>query len=181
MNSPKQPSPERLVLIAKITRPHGLDGCVRIQSFACSEDSFLSSGSVYIRPEGKDYYFEYRVLDIRPHKNVYLLRLEGVGSRTQAESLRGASIFVDKRNLKKEEGEYFWFEILGMKVYLQDGKYIGTVKNIMETGSNDVFVIRRGEKEILIPAIEDVIRNIDLKEGKIIVELLEGMGEIYEI
>jgi len=51
----------------------------------------------------------------------------------------------------------------------------------METGSNDVFVVRRGEKEILIPAIEDVIRDIDLKEGKIIVELLEGMGKIYEI
>ena len=82
--------------------------------------------------------------------------------------------------MEKEGGEYFWYELIGLDVYLVSGEYIGKIENILPTGSNDVYIVGKEEKEYLIPAIEDVVKEIDIERKKMIIEPLEGLLELAE-
>lgn len=174
-------SPDRRLLIGKVIRPHGLRGLLRIISYAQSEASFLESGVVYIQtPSGETR--EYGVVAVKPHKNAFLLQVEGVTSEEQAEECRGADIFIGKDTLKPEEDEgYFWCELIGLEVYLNTGQHIGTLKHILPTGSNDIYVVRKDKKEILIPAIHDVVKEVDLLNRKMIILEIEGLLDLNEV
>lgn len=174
-------SPDRLLLIGKVIRPHGLGGWLRIISYAQSEASFLEPGIVYIEhPSGESR--EYGVLAVKPHKNAFLLQVKGITSQEQAEEYRGAEIFVGKDTLRpKEEEGYFWYELIGLDVYLHTGQHIGILKHIFPTGSNDIYVVCKGEKEILIPAIHDVVKEVDLVNRKMIILEMEGLLDLNEV
>ncbi|MEE9421333.1 MAG: ribosome maturation factor RimM, partial [Desulfatiglandaceae bacterium] len=110
-----QVSPGSLLLVGKVMRPHGLEGVLRISSYADSERSFLDSGSVFLRSVSGEIR-EYPVKAVRPHKKNFLMELEGLTSIDQAEEYRGAEILIRRDTLVREEDEYFWFELLGLKV-----------------------------------------------------------------
>lgn len=167
--------------MGKVLRPHGLEGKLRILSYAESEKSFLRPGTVILKTEGGEP-CEYEVSSVKPHKNVLLLKLKGLTSPEEAERYRGAGIYLKKSLVVRErEDEFFWHEIIGLRVHLSTGKYIGTVREIFQTGSNDIYVVRGGEKEILIPAIHDVVRGIDLVGKKMIIFPMEGLLDINEV
>jgi 16S rRNA processing protein RimM len=110
-----------LLLVGKVIGPHGLGGLLRIWAFAGSNASFLDAESVMLRSvSGKTR--EYTVIDIRPHKNTFLLKLEGLQSIDEAETFRNADIFVNKEALDRSDDEYFWYELLGLNVYLDTGQ-----------------------------------------------------------
>jgi len=176
-----QVSPEELLLVGKVLRPHGLEGKLRILSYAESEKSFLRPGIVVLKPERGEPR-EFRVFSIKPHKNVLLVKLKGLDSPEEAERYRGADIFLRKSLLtRRGEDEFYWHEIIGLRVCLKSGEHLGTIREIFQTGSNDIYVVREGEKEILIPAISDVVREIDLASKKMIIEPMEGLLEINEV
>ena len=90
---------------------------------------------------------ERRVISVTPHKNFFLMELEKLESLEDAERFRGAEIFIRKDKLRRRaKDEYFWFELIGLEVYLRSGLYLGILEEILETGSNDIYVIRGGEK-----------------------------------
>ena len=173
--------PEDLLLMGKVIRPHGLEGLLRIISYAQSEESFLNAGPIFLRANSGETH-EDVVLSLKPHKNIYLMRLKGLNSLEEAERYRGASILVKKASLshKNDEG-YFWYELLGLRVYLKKGRCIGRIKHILATGGNDIYVVRDGEKEVLIPAIHDVVEEIDLANRKIIISEMEGLLDLNEV
>lgn len=173
-------SPENLLLIGEVIRPHGLDGVMRIRSYAQSERTFLDAGSVFLKPDPQEPQ-EYKVSSVKPHKNVFLIKLEGLNALEQAETYRGANILIRKDSLNRESGEYFWFELIGLKVYLKSGRYMGTVKDIIQTGSNDIYVVRKKKAEFLIPAIHGVVEHIDLEHDEMIIHEMEGLFEINEV
>jgi len=74
-----------------------------------------------------------------------------------------------------DEGIYYWFDLIGIKVYTTEEKYLGRIESIVETGSNDVYVVKHGEKEVLIPALESVVLDIDLEHKRMRVDLPEGL------
>lgn len=168
---------ENLLLIGKVLRPHGVRGLLKIKSYADSDATFLRAGKVYLStPEGKMDRWE--LLSIKPQKGHFLMELKGLRTRDKAEEYRNADIYIEKDVLVKEEGEFFWYELLGLKVYLVTGEYLGSIVQIMPTGSNDIYVVQEGDKEYLIPAIEDVIKEIDIKNKKMIIDPLEGLLEL---
>jgi 16S rRNA processing protein RimM len=174
-------SPEDLLLMGKVVRPHGVEGALRIKSYAQSEESFLSAGTVFLRSSSGQTW-EYVVSSVRPHKNILLLKLEGLNTLEEAEKYRGAAILI-KRDALPQEGdeEYFWHELIGLQVYLSGGEYVGTIKHILPTGSNDIYVVQEGKKEVLIPAIHDVVKEIDLINNRMIISEVEGLLDLNEV
>ena len=176
----RQFSPADLIIIGKVRRPHGLKGLLVVESYAESWESFLRLGSVFLTDSG-DHLCEYRIISAKPHKRSVLLELEGIESIEKAESVRGSAIMASKNSLKKAgDEEFFWFELLGLRVYHENGTYLGRLTQIIPTPANDVYVVTKGKKEHLIPATLEVVRKIDLEKGRMIISPLEGMLEINE-
>jgi 16S rRNA processing protein RimM len=110
------------------------------------------------------------------------MRIKGVETFEDADRLRGSDILVDKKLLvKKSDDEYYWFELINMKVFLDSGRYLGAIREIIPTGSNDVFVVRQDDSEFLIPAIHDVIEKVDLNKGEMIIRAIDGLLELNEV
>ena len=102
--------------------------------------------------------------------------LEGIDSPERAQGLSGSLVGTDKANLPPiEEDEYYWNEILGMEVVTVDGKALGKVTQIIRTGANDVLQVEGAYGEVLLPMIEEVVVEVDLQAGKIVVDPLEGL------
>jgi 16S rRNA processing protein RimM len=174
-------SSKDLLLVGKVIRPQGLKGLLRIRSFAGSAESFLNVGTVFLKSD-KEELLEYKVSSVKAHKGVFLMKLDGLSSLEDAERYRGAEILIKKGLLRRESGEeYFWFELIGLKVYLSSGRYIGTLRDIIATGSNDIYVVKEGETEYLIPAIYEVVEEINLKDKKIIISEMEGLLNLNEV
>ena len=174
-------SPENLLLAGEVVRPHGLDGRLRVRSYAQSEKSFQQSGTIFLKsPSGGMRAFT--VSSVRPHKNTLLLTLKELNSLDEAEVYRGAELFIRRSTLVREDrDEYFWFELIGLKVFLTTGKYVGTVHHILPTGGNDIYVVREGKSEVFVPAIHEVVKEIDLDAKKMIITEMEGLLDLNEV
>ena len=169
-----------MVFFGKVLRPHGLEGLLRVQSFSQSAASLLNAGKVFFKlATGENHHLS--VISARPHKNVFLAELAGLTDITRAETFRGAEIYISKDALVREEGEYFWFELLGLDVFSSDNVFLGVVSQIIPTGNNEIYVVKNGDREILLPAAHDVVNHIDLENGKMIVSALEGLLDLNEV
>jgi 16S rRNA processing protein RimM len=163
--------------MAKIVGVHGVTGTNKIFSYAESLSIFTPGLSILVcRPDGLER--NYEINWVKPHARVALLSLNGVTNRDQAKALVGSELYFEKARLPKlAEGVYYWFDLIGLQVYTAENKYIGRLDSIIDTGSNDVYVVRCNQKEILIPAIESVILSIDIEQKQMRVELPEGLEE----
>ena len=113
---------------------------------------------------------------MKRHRQTPLLSLKGINDRNQAEELLGAEIFIPKAELPSpEDGSFYWFDLIGIAVYTIEGVYLGRIESIMETGSNDVYVVQDDKKEVLIPALESVVVQIDIQQKRMQVDLPEGL------
>ena len=173
-------SPEDLLLIGKVLRPHGVRGLLRIGSYAESENSFQEAGTIVIRTRKGDIH-ERALISITPHKNHFLMNIEGVNSLEEAEAYRDASLFIKKDVLNRGGDEYFWRELIGLRVCLESGESIGEVQNIIRTGGHDIYVVKEGDREILIPAVHDVITRIDTERGVMTITNTEGLLDLNEV
>ena len=118
-----------------------------------------------------------RVERQRLHGDRVILKLAGIDDRTAAEAMRGALVRVPiEQAVKLPPGSYFWHEIVGLRVQDTRGRALGTVAEVLATGSNDVYVVRSAEGELLLPAIKDVVRAIDREHGVMTVELIPGLA-----
>jgi 16S rRNA processing protein RimM len=118
-----------------------------------------------------------RVERQRLHGDRVILKLAGIDDRTAAEAMRGALVRVPiEQAVELPPGSYFWHEIVGLRVQDTRGRALGTVAEVLATGSNDVYVVRSAEGELLLPAIKDVVRAIDREHGVMTVELIPGLA-----
>jgi 16S rRNA processing protein RimM len=169
---------EDLILIGRVIKSHGLTGLLRIVSYAQSKETFLRAGSVFLKTNQNELH-EGKVLSIRPHRSWHLLRLSGLGSREHFSALKGAEILIRRETLQeKQEDEFYWFELLGLEVYLTTGDYVGVLSEVFPTGSNDVYVVRDRGREYLIPGIYEVVKEIDLSGNRMIISPLKGLLDL---
>jgi 16S rRNA processing protein RimM len=163
--------------IGTVTGPHGIHGELRVNP-ACDSPAFFAGFDVlYFDPQGKE---PVRVLSARPHKNVALLRLEGVDSVEAAQALISRVLFFRRADARLEEGRCFIAELLGCEVFDANDPALryGVLCDVSQTGANDVWHIKTpAGKEILIPAIDDVVKTVDVEAGRIEVVMLEGLEE----
>ena len=176
------PNPDHdLILVGKVLRPHGLCGQLKIFAYARSDATFPGVGSIFLREQtGK--LKEFTIVSARPVKSGFFVELEEFSSLADAEAYRDADVLVRKDALPRKEGdEYFWYELLGLDVFLESGEYLGPISDIIATGSNDIYVIKRRQSEVFIPGIHEIIRDIDLETGKMMIHPVEGLLDLHEI
>lgn len=165
----------QLIVIGKIVSVHGLTGNLKVYSYAESFETFERLKSVYLKTQ--DRYTEYEIRWVNPYKkNVVLLSLKDVNDRSDSEQLIAKELYVDKENLPDlEEDSFYFHDLIGLDVFDKGDFFIGKIESILQTGSNDVYIVSDNGNEILVPAIESVILKIDLNKKKMTVDLPEGL------
>jgi 16S rRNA processing protein RimM len=165
---------EELLEIGKVLKPWGLKGCVKVFSYAESPATFRRLSALYIQtskgPEAL------AVDNIREHKNCVVLKFKDRNSVEEVQDLITETLFMHKRDLSPlEEGEYYWHDLIGMAVVTDGGKYLGVLEHIFNAGSSDIYVVQEGEREYLIPAIRDVILQVDVPGKRMIIHPIQGL------
>ena len=165
--------------VGKIIGAHGVKGNLKVHSYAESVTVFKPGNLILAIFAGRiEKYFA--INWARPHGKAILLSFKGIEDRNTAETLIGAELFIERSALPElEEGVYYWVDIIGLSVFTTDNQYIGRVESIMATGGNDVYIVKNKTKdentELLIPAIESVVLEIDFKNKTMRVELPKGL------
>lgn len=161
--------------IGQIVNTSGLKGEIKIKPFTDDITKFKNFKTIYIlvKKELK----EFKVEHVRFNKNMVFLKLNGIETIEKAESYRNFYLKVKRNKEEKlEENFYYVVDILGCKVYTDEQKVLGEIVDIFPTGSNDVYVVKDElGKQILLPAIKEVIKEVDIKNKVITVHLLEGL------
>ena len=172
------PEPSHIV-VGQVLRPHGIRGEMRVEILTDYPERVVEHQCLYLaRPHGLDEVTAHPLESVRPHKGVLLVKLEGIDTRDAAEELRGMLVQVPLEDaVPLEEGEYYHFQLEGMDVETDTGEWLGRVADVIATGAADVFVVRGPRGEVLLPAIEDVILELDTERRQIKVHLLPGMLE----
>lgn len=168
---------KNFIPIGRVVKPHGVKGRMKVEYFGEDLGRFVSYREIFIGDE-KGGPESYEILEASPHPPRLILRLKGIEKIEQAEPLIGKTILVEKEALPDlEDGEYYWADLLGMKVETREGKRIGKVKEIFSTGAHDVYVVEGKRGEIFLPAIGEVILGIDLGKRVMKVARMEGLWE----
>ena len=168
-----------LVLVGRVVGVHGIRGSLKVHSYAESLSVYeAEEGVLAALPDGS--IRTMTVKWVRPHGRVLLMALEGVTDRSQAESLIGWELFVDKACLPPlEEDTYYWSDLVGLRVYDTTGVLLGRLGEVIPTPGNDIYVVKGKQdgrtREMLIPAIGDVVLKIDLEGKTMIVDPPEGL------
>lgn len=161
--------------IGQIVNTSGLKGVIKVKPFTDDITKFNNLKTIYIsiKKELK----EFKIEQVRFNKNMVFLKLEGIDRVEEAESYRNLYLKIKRdRNEKLEENSYYIVDIIGSKVYTDFGEELGEIVDIFSTGSNDVYVVKDNlGKQILLPAIKDVIKNVDIQNKIVTVHLLEGL------
>ena len=158
------------VYVGRILKPVGLRGEVRVEVASDAPERFAPGAVLYI--EGNPYH----ILSMRPMRKGVVLVLAEVNSYSEAEALRGKAMYVGESQVPPApQGSYYHYQVLGMRVYTREEEYLGEVTEIIQTGSNDVYVLTKGERGVLVPAVDSVVMEIDVKAGRMTVDLPEGL------
>ena len=160
----------------KIVSTHGLKGEMRLQPWS-DDASFLSSfESVFLDKDGTN---EHKIISAKAHKNICLLRLEGIDSIEKAENLRNKIVYIRKSNASLEEGSFFVDDIIGINIVDEaSGENLGTVSDVQSYPANDVWFIKTPDnKQVLIPNIPFVIKKVSLEENRVYIYKMKGLFE----
>lgn len=157
----------------KIVGTHGIKGEVRVQPWCDSGDFLKQFKKVYLDKEGATFL---SVTLVRPHGNVVIMALKDIDSIEKAESLRGKVIYIDRKDVHLQKGRYFIDDLLDCTVFDADsGEILGKLTDVSETGANDVWHVTKNGKEYLVPAIDDVLVEIDVENEKVVIRPLKGI------
>jgi len=159
-------------VIGRILGPAGVTGDLRVQILTDFPDRFLQLHTVHLGNNLRPY----QVQNARLEHGTALLKLAGVDDATVAASLSKQDVQIPiSEAVVLAPDQYFWHQIVGLDVWTDEGRQLGRITEVIRTGSNDVYVVGRGANELLIPAIDEVVRQIDLPAHKMIVHLLPGL------
>lgn len=158
--------------IGKFVGTHGVRGMVRIQPWS-DDGAFLTQFKKFYLENGKT---KIEMSKISPHGNVVIAQIKGIDTIEDAEKLREKVLYIKRDDARLPEGRYFVSEIIGAKVFDADtNNLLGTLTDVSPTGANDVWHIKNGEREYLVPAIPDVIVSVDINTDTVIIRPLKGI------
>lgn len=161
--------------VGQIVNTFGVKGMLKVKPFTDDVERFEELKKVYICEKEK--LEEVEIEEVKYHKDMVLLKVKGIEDMNEAEKVKGLYLKIDRKNAKKlPKDTYFIADLLGLEVYSDTGELLGKVDDIFRTGANDVYVVKNENgKQLLLPGIPDVIKEIDLEKGIIIVHLLKGL------
>ena len=160
------------ILFGRLGRTHGLKGELKFSPNDPEEVDSLSGQIVRMKEN------EVKVQSIRGANVPFIIKFEGIDDIDSAKLLTGTEVFAKREHLKPlPEGEYYRFEIEGLAVFDEEGQPYGVIEEIIPTGSNDIYVVRNGDQEWMLPMIDTVVKSIDLEQKKLIFYRIEGLIE----
>jgi 16S rRNA processing protein RimM len=163
-----------MYLIGNVLRPQGITGEVKIEPISSRRERFKSLTKVYLK---KNSIQTYSIESVRLAGRFVYIKFKEISTRTAAEALRGSEILVEASDvIGLHEGEYFVHDLIACRVFSEQGTYLGEIVDVLQLSSNDVYVLKTPTgREILIPAIRDVIKSITPESKEVIIHLLEGL------
>ncbi len=167
-----------LISIGKVLKPHGVKGELKIGLLTDHPERFSSLSRVYLAsPRGE--VRQCTVAAVQYRQGTPYLLLAGYEAPERARELAGWLVQVpEEEAVPLPEGRYYWFELIGMEVETENGERLGTITDIFPTGSNDVYVVQAGEREVYLPATKEVILQVDRKGKRMVVHLLAGLLDL---
>ncbi len=164
--------------MGKVVATHGVRGQLRVAVYSGQFETILSLDSLMLK--GPDEKMEsFAVAGSAIHGKKLLLAFRDYETINQVEHLVGREIYATRDQLPElDEGEYYWCDLLGLKVVTERGEFLGTVADIIATGSNDVYVVKNDTREYLIPALEEVVVGIYLDEEKMVISPPDGLLDL---
>lgn len=166
------------VVIGEITKPFGIKGGLKIRPLTEDPDRFRRlAGAVLEAADGTQQ--TCTVADVRTDRNSVILFCREIDNVEQVKRFVGGTVRIPRSEaIPLPQDSYFQHDLLGLRVYLEDGRYLGEIREIWPTGGNDVLVVRDGERERLIPAIKSVVVGVNLKENRMILRWMEGLLDL---
>lgn len=169
---------DNLLQIGIITTTHGVRGEVKV--FPTTDDNARFKQLKTVLVDTGKTQMELTITSVRFFKNLVILKFKEYDNINEVEHLRKAKLLVTRENaVKLKENEYFIADLLNMQVVSDEGEELGEIADVLQTGANDVYVIRKPDtKDLLVPVIKDCVKNIDMEQGVITVHLLPGLRDL---
>lgn len=165
---------DSLLEVGQIVNSYGIKGFLKVVPLVDNNNQFKEFEKLYIQENSK--YRELKLQEVKFSKNLVLLKVEGIESIEEALKLKNLYLYAKREDIKLEEGAYFIVDLIGLEVYTEENELLGTLKEVLQPGANDVYVVENKEnKQIILPVIPDVVKQIDIANKKILVHLLEGL------
>lgn len=162
---------QKLLELGKVVNTHGIRGEIKVQPWCDSPDIFDDLDYFYIDGE------KFEIEQNRLHKNCEIIKLGGIDNMDRAVRLKNKIITIEREELGElPEGSHYICDLLGLLVKTRDGRELGIIEDVLKTGSNDVYVLKSEHKTpVLIPVIDQVVKEINIADGYVLVELLKGL------
>jgi len=166
---------KEFIIIGKVVSTQGNKGEVNVLPLTDSIDRFKNLDNVFLRSKKSQTILN--VEKIRKRKDTVILKLKDIENIEEAKMIVGSFLEVERKNAVKLPKEtYFIFEIIGLEVYDENNIFLGKVENVISTGSNDVYVVKNKDKEeLFIPAIREVVKNVNLEKKRITIKMVDGL------
>lgn len=169
---------EELIPIGKIIGTHGIKGQLKVHSYSGNFESLSAARTVALK-SADGTLREFILKSTNANSGKFIIGLQDFDDIDQAKPLVGNELCLKRCHLPKlTDDEYYWSDLIGLHVVTDDGIPLGTIVDIFETGSSDIYVVRGEKREYLIPAIADVVKQVDLESGKIVITPLEGLLDL---
>ena len=156
--------------VGQIVNTFGINGFIKVKPLTDDITRYDNLKNVYIKDS------KYEIEQVKYHKDMVLLKFKGIDKIEQAEPLRNLYIEIDRKDGILEDGAYYIVDLIGLTVITDENVILGKLDDVFNTGSNDIYVVKDDKgKQLLLPAIKDVVKKIDIEEGKMIVHLIKGL------
>lgn len=160
--------------IGQIVNVHSFKGEVKVYPLTDDINRFIKLKVVYVEENNR--LVKYEIEGIKFLSNTVVVKLKGVDTEEAANKLRNFYMKIDRKSaVKLPKDSYFICDLIDLEVFDEEGLFLGIIKDVLQTGSNDVYVIQTNGKDLLIPALKEVVKKIDLENRKILVQLPEGL------
>jgi len=164
------------IAIGKIIKVHGVQGYLRAIPYSGLPDRFLHLKTIYIDTghEMRGFILE----DVQVQDQTSLLRMKGIETRDAAAALLKKELWVpEEQQIDLPEDVYFIHDLIGLKVFDEEGEYLGELAEVLSNAGNDVYAVRKDGREILVPAVSEFVKEVNLQQKKMVVQLIDGMLE----
>jgi len=167
--------PDRLIPLGRVANTHGVHGEIRLLPYAFPCQILVKGLTIFLLQEDGETH-PYTIAGVRLHRPFVLLKLEMIDSLELAENLREKVLAVEEAVLPPvRDGEFYYYQVVGLPVRTTAGREIGVISQVFFSGGHDIWVVREGKKEYLIPVTEEIVRVIDIPGRQIVIEPIEGL------
>lgn len=166
---------QEFIMIGKVVSTQGNKGEVKVLPLTDSIDRFKKLATVFLRDKNSQTILN--IEKVRIKKDTVILKLKNIENIEEAKMIVGSFLEVERKNaVKLSKDTYFIFEVIGLEVYTENNIFLGKIENIISTGSNDVYIVKgENKKELFIPAIREVVKNINLEKRRITINMVDGL------